>query len=219
MRTTRTLVKLGIALAGAALIAAPPASAGTVVLDLTGLSGSVQGVTVSGVTLTASPPANTVFNDNTVLINDGGSTFTMSVVNGSAVSMLVREYGGCGNPPDVIRLYLAGVEVDSFTVTNMCVEDNSYSVAKPFDQLVYTVNPGDLSGQADLRGISVTTTEPSPVAAPPVIPAWVQAYGRANKEAGCAENWNASWQEWAQPSTGGWVCTRSIPSLGSPTSK
>jgi hypothetical protein len=46
------------------------------------------------------------------------------------------------------------------------------------------------------------------------IPAWVQAYGRASADAKCQDGWDASWQAWAEPVTGGWVCTRSIPSLG-----
>lgn len=50
-------------------------------------------------------------------------------------------------------------------------------------------------------------------AASPAIPAWVQAYGR-DKDATCEDGWDPSWQEWAQEVTGGWVCTRSIPSLG-----
>jgi hypothetical protein len=46
------------------------------------------------------------------------------------------------------------------------------------------------------------------------IPAWVQAYGRASADAKCQDGWDASWQEWAQDVTGGWVCTRSIPANG-----
>jgi hypothetical protein len=42
----------------------------------------------------------------------------------------------------------------------------------------------------------------------------VQAYGRFGADATCDDGWNASWQEWAVPVTGGWVCTRSVPSLG-----
>lgn len=49
---------------------------------------------------------------------------------------------------------------------------------------------------------------------PPPIPEWVQAYGRASADATCEDGWGPSWQEWAQQVTGGWVCTRSIPSLG-----
>ncbi len=46
------------------------------------------------------------------------------------------------------------------------------------------------------------------------VPWWVQAYGRADKDTTCEAGWTTSWQEWAVPVTGGWVCTRSIPSLG-----
>lgn len=53
-----------------------------------------------------------------------------------------------------------------------------------------------------------------PIAAAPLIPAWVQAHGRATQTTTCIDGWNPSWQAWAQPATGGWVCTRSIPSLG-----
>jgi hypothetical protein len=45
------------------------------------------------------------------------------------------------------------------------------------------------------------------------IPACVQSYGR-DKDATCENGWDASWQEWAKPVTGGRVCTRSIPSRG-----
>jgi hypothetical protein len=56
---------------------------------------------------------------------------------------------------------------------------------------------------------------PEPEATPPApIPAWVQAYGRSGPEATCENGWDASWQSWAEPVTSGWVCTRSIPSLG-----
>ena len=47
----------------------------------------------------------------------------------------------------------------------------------------------------------------------PPIPAWVQAYGRA-ADAPCIEGWNASWDQWPNSGTGGFVCQRSIPSLG-----
>ncbi len=46
------------------------------------------------------------------------------------------------------------------------------------------------------------------------IPEWVQAYGRFGANATCEDGWKPSWQHWAEPITGGWVCTRSIPSLG-----
>ena len=62
-------------------------------------------------------------------------------------------------------------------------------------------------------GVAALTTACSPAPGPVPAPAWVQAYGRG-EAAPCDAGWNASWQEWAVPVTGGWVCTRSVPSLG-----
>ena len=53
-----------------------------------------------------------------------------------------------------------------------------------------------------------TTVSASP------IPAWVQAYGRASADATCLEGWNPSWDLWPNDGKGGFVCQRSIPSLG-----
>lgn len=46
------------------------------------------------------------------------------------------------------------------------------------------------------------------------IPMWVQAFGRNGRDATCPVGWDPSWQEWAERVSGGWVCTRSIPSIG-----
>jgi len=74
--------------------------------------------------------------------------------------------------------------------------------------------------------LTVTWTCSRP-AAP--IPAWVQAYGRASADDDCPAGYNPewaggpsadvvayskSWQRWMNDGTGGWVCTRSVPSLG-----
>jgi hypothetical protein len=63
--------------------------------------------------------------------------------------------------------------------------------------------------------VTVTISASQRVANQSPIPDWVQAYGRVNEDAPCEIGWNPSWQAWAEPVTGGWVCTRSIPSLGS----
>ena len=80
---------------------------------------------------------------------------------------------------------------------------------------------GGVSAPADGYGgrfFAVTVSSPAPTPDPETsaspIPAWVQAYGRFGADATCADGWDASWQSWAEPITGGWVCTRSIPSLG-----
>jgi hypothetical protein len=54
---------------------------------------------------------------------------------------------------------------------------------------------------------------PAGVPTPDPLP-WVQAYGIFHQDDTCAVGWNPSWQEWAMAITGGWVCTRTIPSLG-----
>jgi hypothetical protein len=64
--------------------------------------------------------------------------------------------------------------------------------------------PGDLDVGVTLNVVAATAP----------IPSWVQAYGRPGKDATCLPGWGPSWQQWAVASTGGWVCTRSIPSLG-----
>lgn len=46
------------------------------------------------------------------------------------------------------------------------------------------------------------------------IPDWVQAYGIFHPGDPCATGWTNSWNAWAEPITGGWVCTRTVPSVG-----
>jgi hypothetical protein len=55
---------------------------------------------------------------------------------------------------------------------------------------------------------------PAIAVAPVSPPPWLQAYGRSTKDAGCDIGWGPSWQMWAVPVTGGWVCTRTVASLG-----
>ncbi len=75
----------------------------------------------------------------------------------------------------------------------------------------YTVNFEEFGGLTRYGGIQgVTIGDPTSSG----IPDWVQAYGRFGKDAACRDGWNPSWQPWAELITGGWVCTRSLPSLG-----
>jgi hypothetical protein len=61
--------------------------------------------------------------------------------------------------------------------------------------------------------IAAPSADTTPAASTP-IPAWVQAYGIFHHDDACQTGWGNSWQKWAEPVTGGWVCTRTIPSLG-----
>jgi len=73
---------------------------------------------------------------------------------------------------------------------------------------------GTLHGQAFYVTARASSHPPTDGPAATVVPDWVQAYGRFGENAKCEAGWNPSWQQWAEPVTGGWVCTRSIPSLG-----
>ena len=46
------------------------------------------------------------------------------------------------------------------------------------------------------------------------IPDWVQGYGRGSAADACLDGWSPSWEQWPNGGRGGYVCTRSIPSLG-----
>lgn len=56
------------------------------------------------------------------------------------------------------------------------------------------------------------TVAPSDVYVP--IPPWIQGYGRGGPADACRDGWSPSWEMWPNGGRGGYVCTRSIPSLG-----
>lgn len=83
-------------------------------------------------------------------------------------------------------------------------------------------------GLLDVPLTTVTVISNS-VAPPAPIPDWIQAYGRSGPDQDCPAGYNPSWaggpgaevvaytkswQQWMNLGTGGWVCTRTIPSLG-----
>lgn len=159
----------------------------SVVFSLT--LGSCSG-TLANVYFAASATAD--YNDNTTLTegvlassNDSGASWT-AIAPGNAV-------GGKLSPPYKFR-YTA--PSDGTTT----------------DYLSFVATDG---GGIDGYNYTVTVTAaPTSSVESPVIPAWVQAYGRFGPDATCDEGWGPSWQSWAEDVTGGWVCTRTIPSLG-----
>ena len=78
----------------------------------------------------------------------------------------------------------------------------------------YTIVMGVMPS-ADSDVIFLAGLQNASIASPagPVIPPWVQAIGRLSADS-CPTGWGASWQQWAVPITGGYVCSREIPSLG-----
>jgi hypothetical protein len=139
-----------------------------------------------------------------------------TLVTASPGDTLVFTSGNCNDgagtsfPPAVAGLF------DS-------VGDSGPSTSGPFTWVVSpTAALGTYGGPTDgMIGISSAVPHTAqfylrlvaPAASAP-IPAWVQAYGRASAAAPCIQSWNQSWQAWAEPVTGGWVCTRTIPSIG-----
>lgn len=116
---------------------------------------------------------------------------------------------------------------ESITITGAanCLNDTGISGSAVVDAITYgptvweirvkgSTAPGTYTGitiNGATESVDITLNV---VAAQAPIPAWVQAYGRPGKDATCLPGWGPSWQQWAVASTGGWVCTRTIPSLG-----
>jgi hypothetical protein len=89
-----------------------------------------------------------------------------------------------------------------------------------FEQLPITVTlttPGTttLTWQQSGAGLSITVTVlAARVAASAVVdqtpPAWMQSYGRADKDDKCTGGWNPSYASWPNDGKGGWVCDRTL---------
>lgn len=94
---------------------------------------------------------------------------------------------------------------------------------------VVGVGTGIQVAYVDGSQVPVTTVTVVSSARPAPIPDWIQAYGRSGPDEDCPSGYNPSWaggpgsdvvayskswQQWMNAGTGGWVCTRTIPSLG-----
>lgn len=77
----------------------------------------------------------------------------------------------------------------------------------------YTASVWDVSGQVFVDVLTNSST-PTSTATPEAAPPWLQAYAVSSASADCRTGWARSWQPWAEAVSGGWVCTRTIPSLG-----
>jgi hypothetical protein len=136
-----------------------------------------------------------------------------------ALTVTSATIGGL-TPPGAFAI---GVFTPSYSSGN-CV--GSRVVTDSLPSLSFTASAGTtyivvVWGADDDQATNTTGTFSVNIAVPgataadlPPIPAWVQAYGRFGKDAPCLDGWSPSWQRWAEPVTGGWVCVRSIPSYG-----
>lgn len=76
----------------------------------------------------------------------------------------------------------------------------------------FTVDATNSAGSDSTSALTITisvdgTPADSIVEAGPAP--WLQSHGRPSHE-DCPPGWHPSWAEWAVPSTGGWVCNRTI---------
>jgi hypothetical protein len=124
-----------------------------------------------------------------------------------------------GDPLSVTWSNIVGSASDSVL---QVPTSRAVDIGTPTETLSYTI-PSEYAGiqefTATLDGefISATLTITCGVTSTTAssgIPPWVQAYGIFHQRDACETGWGNSWQKWAEPITGGWVCTRTIPSLG-----
>lgn len=175
-------------------------------------SAAAAAMVVGGVSLASAPAVSAT----TTTIN-GCQTVSIGT-NVGDVTILVFDPAECAYSGYSISLGAITVggeyEVDGDLCRNV-VTNNKTGTGR------VTSSTGAITFSTALAGTGdpelATCGDMAPVAsladAPP-IPAWVQAYARASADATCLDGWDASWQSWAEPVTGGWVCTRNIPSLG-----
>lgn len=156
---------------------------------------------------------NSIF--STTLYGDPGDTFTITnTVSGSYC--YVRETNGNvgGNPLNGYTGIVIATAGENPSPGEIRIGPTAYFTIVGTGSFTMVYGPGASKSST----ITVARRPAPPVSnaasSTPSIPEWVQAYGRRSADATCESGWGASWQPWAVPVTGGWVCTRSIPSLG-----
>jgi hypothetical protein len=173
-------------------------------LALTGLG--IAGATPASATLFTCATINGVWEDVT---NDpaGDASYVTDVTF------------AVGDPLSVTWSNIEGAATDSWlqVPTNRTVdlgdatETLSYTIPTEYagTQQITAKLFGDVTSARITITCGVTSTTASSG-----IPPWVQAYGIFHQDDACLTGWKNSWQRWAELITGGWVCTRTIPSLG-----
>lgn len=142
-----------------------------------------------------------------------GDTFTLqsnSGVHGCGLSPTAVTFGATTYTGYSGIVTATGLIVFSSPVEYFQVAGATFTIVAPGS---FTVSHGNLDFRNHSSTITVRLPSAPETTTAPAIPSWVQASGR-DKDAGCLDGWSASWQQWAEKVTGGWVCTRSIPSLG-----
>ena len=194
VRRIAASVASAVTVAGLGIAGATPASSA---IDYT--CASINGLTTV-VTNTNVSPGSAVFSATVDFAAGDTLTATWSDINGGATASALYV------PTNRSVFYSqTPTATMSYTVTAADVAAGSW--APNFK--------ADITGSVSSATITITCGNPSsPASSAAAIPAWVQAYGIFLQDDACLTGWTNSWQEWAVPVTGGWVCTRSIPSLG-----
>lgn len=123
---------------------------------------------------------------------------------GERVTVTASEPTSAGVPTSV-GFWVGGVEVDSASFPGVL----SYTFEAGIDTTI-----GWVSAVANVTWSAVCDLAPAEMVSGSLIPPWVQGYGRTHAADTCLHGWNPSWELWPHGGTGGWVCTREIPSLG-----
>ena len=217
---TTAVITIGVA----SFASAPAASAADLTLDFSAYSvgTTIDNVSIPGVTFVAASPSTvTVVDASTIrVIGAAGNDLSIFVTNGQASSLHYQGYGSCqNNGYDMLGLNLDSTPVDSFVTfvpfSGRCT-NGDYQRTMAYNEITVEVADGN---EILLSNITLDADVP-PAAEVPSTPVkepilmWVQSYGRHNQTDGCLDGWNPSWEMWMNEGTGGWVCTREIPSLG-----
>lgn len=131
-----------------------------------------------------------------------GGTTTLTVTPGETITFLDSTIGQC-----VAEAFVGAVDIYSYDngdANLQTVTINGDLAPGLYEDAVYYV--GDAIYHYNLLVVAAGSDAG--------IPAWVQAYGRASATDTCIAGWDPSWAQWPNNGTGGFVCQRSIPSLG-----
>jgi hypothetical protein len=149
-----------------------------------------------------------------------GAGFVMAAPPAAAASIAVDCASGVDAtvtavPGELINI--TGTNCNNDSGTNTALVAVTIPVSGDFVvEVLSSTAPGTYAGVTSLctAGGACVDLNLVVVAAAKPIPDWVQSYGRFGKDATCLQGWNPTWEKWAEPITGGWTCTRTIPSLG-----
>ena len=187
------------------------------------LAGLSAAVLLVGTGLLAAAPGASAYVDGFTDNHDGTFTLTYGAVEGMGVwfcpgTMLATD---CDNEHMAQALYVITLTTPAPLPPSPVLIEPGMSVTA-FDGFASAPLPSgwysisyfeNFNPDVTVHGLQNVCIGTCPATEKP-IPPWVQSYGRGSAGESCKEGWNASWEKWPNGNTGGYVCTRIIPSLG-----